>query len=487
MNKNTFYIHLAIMFFCFFNVSGQDNHYWSVQNGAKSSLLGGAVVASWEDNSAIFYNPGANAFINDPSISVSSDTYFFSSLNIENGAGENVDLQYNGLNSLPQIAAGVAKTYNKPDITISYGALNQGYSRIKITKNHEMLYDVLGNNPGQESYLASYNYNKLFRDDWVGLGVSKKIRDNFGIGMSMFLTFTTVDYSSGVGSGALTVDVQNQITNADANYNEFEEMEFRHIGALAKLGAAWIVSDFYFGLTVTVPRATIPLGNTNLSKSILLDIESQLPYTARVQRFDEKLKSTYKSPWIIDFGVTLAKPKSQLMLRTAYHSDIDRYNMTDSISNPSFSDIFLSRDQISLPFDERKSVFNVGLGYQRVLNESFELLMGFRTDFQFFDFSNYEEFTDFQWYYANWDIYHLSSGITWSVKDLQLTIGVSYAYGIGKDKTQVVNFTDPLEENFLLGIPDESARYRYDQLNVLIGFTYNIGKIDRNKDPENSD
>ena len=36
-----------------------DAHYWTNQYGAKGLLLNGAVIASTEDETAIFYNPGA--------------------------------------------------------------------------------------------------------------------------------------------------------------------------------------------------------------------------------------------------------------------------------------------------------------------------------------------------------------------------------------------------------------------------------------------
>ena len=36
-----------------------DDHYWTHQYGAKGLLLNGAVIAATEDDTAVFYNPGA--------------------------------------------------------------------------------------------------------------------------------------------------------------------------------------------------------------------------------------------------------------------------------------------------------------------------------------------------------------------------------------------------------------------------------------------
>jgi hypothetical protein len=67
------------------NVSAQDAHYWTLQYGPKSSLLGGAVIGSVNDVSATFYNPGALALAEDLAFAVSADVFEFSSVTLEGG------------------------------------------------------------------------------------------------------------------------------------------------------------------------------------------------------------------------------------------------------------------------------------------------------------------------------------------------------------------------------------------------------------------
>jgi len=43
----------------------QENNYWNIQYGTRSTLLGGAVIGSVSDLSATFYNPGAIALFTD--------------------------------------------------------------------------------------------------------------------------------------------------------------------------------------------------------------------------------------------------------------------------------------------------------------------------------------------------------------------------------------------------------------------------------------
>ena len=53
----------------------QDAHYWTLQYGPRSSLLGGAVIGSVDDVSGTFYNPGAVARATDLAFAVSADVF----------------------------------------------------------------------------------------------------------------------------------------------------------------------------------------------------------------------------------------------------------------------------------------------------------------------------------------------------------------------------------------------------------------------------
>ena len=56
-------------------VGAQDSQYWTVQYGPVAELLGGVVVGSTRDLSATFYNPGALALTEDPSLLASVESF----------------------------------------------------------------------------------------------------------------------------------------------------------------------------------------------------------------------------------------------------------------------------------------------------------------------------------------------------------------------------------------------------------------------------
>ena len=72
----------------------QDAHYWNIQYGTRSTLLGGAVIGSVSDLSATYYNPGAVALFEDTKFILSARVYQLETITVEDGAGNGRDLDY---------------------------------------------------------------------------------------------------------------------------------------------------------------------------------------------------------------------------------------------------------------------------------------------------------------------------------------------------------------------------------------------------------
>ena len=87
------------------NLTAQENNYWNIQYGTRSTLLGGAVIGSVSDLSATFYNPGAIALFPDVKFILSAQVYQMDNYKIVDGAAEGKDLDYSSIVPSPNFVA----------------------------------------------------------------------------------------------------------------------------------------------------------------------------------------------------------------------------------------------------------------------------------------------------------------------------------------------------------------------------------------------
>ena len=104
MKKNT--LAACVSLLLAHSVFAQDTHYWNLQYGTRSTLLGGAVIGSVSDMAATYYNPAALALFPAPEILLSGKVYQYSSLSMENGAGPGEDLTSSTIEAAHTLFAG---------------------------------------------------------------------------------------------------------------------------------------------------------------------------------------------------------------------------------------------------------------------------------------------------------------------------------------------------------------------------------------------
>ena len=103
MRKGNVVIFIFILLVSSYFVQAQENHYWMSQVGARSTMLSAAVVGSVRDNSSIFYNPGAQAFIYNSSLSVVGNVYYLDNLKMKNSMGDGIDTYSTEFGVNPQL------------------------------------------------------------------------------------------------------------------------------------------------------------------------------------------------------------------------------------------------------------------------------------------------------------------------------------------------------------------------------------------------
>jgi hypothetical protein len=98
----------------------QDVQYWNATYGTKALLLGGIVIGSVGDFSAVYYNPAALGLLERTEVILSGSGYQYSKLTLENSVGSQGSLTSSSLAAVPGMFAG--------EIPISSDKTRLGYS-----------------------------------------------------------------------------------------------------------------------------------------------------------------------------------------------------------------------------------------------------------------------------------------------------------------------------------------------------------------------
>ena len=118
-------------------LTGQETHYWFHNFGAVSSLKGGIETGGIRNVAAIYYNPGALAFIDGEYFEGQADVFSIDILEIENAGGELVDLEYFSGDVAPSIVAYLKRSKKNNNMTYAFGAMTRYNSNLSFVIEHE--------------------------------------------------------------------------------------------------------------------------------------------------------------------------------------------------------------------------------------------------------------------------------------------------------------------------------------------------------------
>lgn len=459
------------------SVFSQEFHYWNNQVGAKSSMLGGAVTAADKENSAIFYNPGALGFSKNSSLSLSSDSFLLSWLDIKNGAGENLNLKSFEANVYPQIIAYNQKMPILP-ITFTLAAISRNYSFINTSFKNELKKDLIEELPGDEYYIGTVSYYNKMRDNWVGLGYGRKISENFGIGGSVFLSIRTTELRYTETSDVYTTEsVYNNLT-ASVMIDDYLIM--RNFGLIFKIGSSYQNEKLSLGINFTIPRINLNfIGKSDLRKTFTYDIPNKDSISGKFHNWQNKIKSTSRSPFILDLGAEYkVSTLTTLYAKISWFAPISKYAIIHpKESGNSLPDSLGISTEIQNIYVAHRSIINFAIAFETEISDQLAILGSLRTDFNYFDRNAFNDPNDYYHGITYWDLYHISGGIVWKKEKFDLSVGTTYSFGFDNSLLQLVNLSNPSVENNYLGTRDNSATGHYNQLTFYFGFTYYFPKF----------
>jgi hypothetical protein len=384
----------------------QDAHYWTYGYGPVGQLTEGVLVGGVEDLSAVYYNPGALALIEEPRFLFGLTSIELAKIKAPNAAGQNLDFDSFVFDIVPSVVAG--------HIGENVGQAN--HFAFAFLSRHDTDWDI-GYSSAQVSALSpdgAAGFGRLRErvvEYWVGGTWSHRVREGLSFGISPFVAYRAQRSRRSVTLEELTAGVSRAI--AVAKENEYNEGR-----VLAKLGVAWRPGHWELGATVTTAGLGVyGSGKVVWNASVAGALESPF-LSASTQK---GLDATYHSPWSSAGGATWRGK------RTAIHTSVEWFSAVApyDILSPEPAPVAGSPETVPLEFrGAGKSIVNFGVGLERQLSGRLTLYGGVAR--------NASVWVPESETLASWDLVDVTAGVSLSRGSSRLALGLGYAWGSGE-------------------------------------------------------
>lgn len=465
-------------------VFSQDANYWTSPYGPGGYFLPGAVIADNKDSGVLFVNPALLANSKIMALSANATIYHTDKINIQNGAGSGFDLKSNSAGAIPAMVAGNFRLpFKKKHIIIAYGIIQPPAFNFSASQKRDQKFNVLndGYSPGPETFVGQYldensssNFKLLAAAAW-------KISGNFSAGITLEGNRHTQtldqDYYARVLINPLT-GTPYTLVGIDASYY----VSYATLGLIPKTGFAWNSGKSSAGVTVTFPLIDFGGKGLLLADNVIYNLDisgtGNEPLNFFANTRQDNLKAHWKAPLSIAAGFTQDFNKWQLYIAAEYFNRIKEYNIIkprqEYFLRPDTgnTDIFTA-DLLKFK-DARKAVLNVAAGFKYAFSEKYNFYFSARSDNTYHDDKLYADSTDGVIpNTSKWNLYHLQLGLNLKKQKFNLRGGIYSSFGFTKHYQSRINFDNPSENNFLLGLPI-STKANYFSIGLMISYVHNL-------------
>lgn len=459
-------------------LEAQESHYWTMQYGARSTLLGGAVVCGEPDNSALFYNPAALSFIRTSALTVNADAYRYHEVRQKDGAGEDLDLFSKRMLLFPQMSSGlITKDPYKP-YRIGFAVLTRYFHNVDISQRYENYGDLDANYPGQEYYVGSVDLRNIFSDTWIGMGGSYKLSDHLSIGTTLFFSYRNHRYNSAL-STRMSYEQPGAVQLSAYRYQD--EIRVNTLQLIPKVGLHGRWGIWRWGMTLTLPSMGI-WGEGRVNREISFQ---NLQGNSDVILSDQqrKLPARYQYPISIATGLGVHFQRAYIGISGEFFAGIPLYRMVTAEPRSVVYPTNLSTGAIDFlsVWHYAKPVLNGAIGYEQAVHEKLRIHLGFRTDFSYrYALPKQLAAGDLPHTYLqktmfllpSIDMFHLSAGASWMRPNSWLTFGLDGGWGYRARTRPFTNFHNPEPNRLLQGEIVADTPLSIFSITFLVGYTY---------------
>jgi len=433
------YLFLIFVGLLFGQLNAQiDSHYWTHQYGAKGLLLNGAVIASAEDETNIFYNPGAIGQDDNLGFAFSFLSPTYARLQAKNFLGDNSQLVDDGLDFSPGFLAVRWQPFKNKKFTLGIASFERFKSDVKFRNR---IADQI-NETGSFLLRADLDLQRKISEDWFGVGLSYNITDNFGIGFSQYSTWHSQSLDVNLIKEVFTTFSPQDVVaswRSAFNYNIST-----YSGWVTKAGVSLKIDSLRLGATVTTPTYGILRSSASYNIDDQRFIREQNLNKVVSNRDDAELNE-FRTPLSIGFGAEYVLGKTTISFSCEYFQKIDEYLVFSEVED-SFNGAALGESDVEVNVRSKNlAVFNFAGGLQIKQSDRITLLGGFRTDFNQDNSLLLNNSAEYLGSAPN--IFHISGGAMVNYGKNVFSIGIDLGYGARSGAPQLADFSDVSIDN----------------------------------------
>jgi hypothetical protein len=426
----------------------QDSHWWTNQYGNRARLLGGAVIGSSRDLSAVYYNPGGLAVVDEPDALLTGYVFELDNIKYSDILLMDTELSSTRFDAVAGLIAGQLPFNFLGDNRLAYSYLTR--HNLEYRFNTGGVVPELSNpelsDVGPVS--VALQYETRLREYWGGLTWSTPF-DRYGVGISLFVANRSQRLRYGTSLTAAVEDAGVATLNSNRSYDYYDWR------LLSKIGLSTSFDRWNVGLTITTPSLHL-FG----SGDIAYETVGIFPeYETVTNSFQAGLSTGYASSWAVAAGGEYIGDGWKAHVALEW---FDRVDVTVLDAQP-----FQSQTDSTLVVDPdvtnvMKSLVNVAFGYEHTFSDTYSGYATFYTDWTGSEIDDGAVTTT-----TPWDLWTFGAGAIFAIGRSEFTAGLTYKFG-GKENIGEVDLIpgDDLDENLLTGDADG----RFWRLTLVLGF-----------------